>query len=134
MGFFAGISVECKDVVIDLNGHSFSQSKYFYIQQRFFSLIELASKVFVSGQGPGNFGGELKAGSDIIVKNGILGLTSHHSIHGNYAKGITLIDLQIKDFEVAGIALNGFDDLTIENVDVGPNCEEGKYCFVQYRL
>ena len=56
MGFFAGISVECKDVVIDLNGHSFSQSEYFYIQQRFCSLIELASTVFVSDQGPGNFG------------------------------------------------------------------------------
>ena len=129
MGFFAGISVECDDVVIDLNGHTIAQGNYFYLQQRFFSLIELASKAFVSGQGPGNFGGTLTSGSNIVIKNGVFGLTSHHGIHGNYATDIILQNLQFQDFEVAGIALNGFENLRIENVEIGPNYQNGM-CFV----
>ena len=52
------------------------------------------------------------------------GLTSHHGIHGNSADSITISDLVIKDFEVAGIALNGFNGVTIENVEVGPCYQE----------
>ena len=51
MGFFAGISIEADDVIIDLNGFELKMHRDFYLQQRFFSLIELASKPFISGQG-----------------------------------------------------------------------------------
>ena len=34
MGFFAGITIECNDVTLDLNGHTLKMSEYFYYQQR----------------------------------------------------------------------------------------------------
>jgi len=121
--FFAGIAVECDDVIIELNGFTISQKFEFYLQQRFFSLIELANKLFISGQGPGNFGGVLYTASNVIVQNGILGLSSHHGIHGNYATNIVIQNLVIKNFEVGGISLNGFDNVVIQNVEIGPNYE-----------
>ena len=32
---YAGITVECSDVIIDLNGHTIGMSEEFYLQQRF---------------------------------------------------------------------------------------------------
>ena len=122
MGFFSGLSIEHDDVVIDLNGFKFEMHFDFYVQQRFFSLIEMASKPFISGQGPTNFGNvDVVYPSNIVIKNGILGLTSHHAIHGNNNKNVKIFDIKMIDFEVSGIAINGFDGLTIEDVDIGPN-------------
>ena len=56
LGFFAAITVEADDVVIDLNGFTLSQHPMHYLQQRFFACIELANTPFIFGQGPGNFG------------------------------------------------------------------------------
>ena len=50
MGYFAGITIECNDVVIDLNGHELRQSKEFFYQQGFFSTIEVESQPFMPGQ------------------------------------------------------------------------------------
>ena len=41
------------------------------------------------------------------IKNGTLGKSSHHGIHGNNMSNILIENLLIEDFEVAGIALNG---------------------------
>ena len=41
--------------------------------------------------------------------------SSHHGIHGNLNKDIVLHDLDIHDFEVAGVALNGADNAVICN-------------------
>ncbi len=120
MGFFAGLAVESHDVTIDLNTHTLKMSQVFYLQQRWFSLIELGSKAFISGQGPGNFGAFLTNAYNVVIKNGELGLSSHHGIHGNSATNVQITNLRVKDFEVAGIAMNGFDTLLIENVEVGP--------------
>jgi len=124
MGFFAAFTVECSDVTIDLNGYELKMSKEFYLQQRWFSIIEIGSKAFISGQGPGNFGAFLTSSNNVVIQNGILGLTSHHSIHGNSASDITIQDMTIRDFEVAGIALNGFTNVIIQNVEVGPSFKE----------
>lgn len=51
LGFFAGITIETNHVTIDLNGFTLKQHFSFYFQQRFFSLIELASQPFIPGQG-----------------------------------------------------------------------------------
>ncbi len=78
MGLLAGIKVESDDVVIDLNTFSLKMSKDFCIQQRFPMLIELGSKPFLSGQRHANFGSvNVRFASNIIIKNGILGLNSH---------------------------------------------------------
>ena len=72
--------------------------------------------------GPSNFGStDVHYASDVVIKNGLLGLTSHHGIHGNNNKNIVLRDLIIRDFEVAGVALNGFDSVTVHDIEIGPN-------------
>ena len=52
LGFFAAITVESDDVILDLNGKSLKQSKLHNLQQRFYSHIELASAPFIPKQGP----------------------------------------------------------------------------------
>jgi len=124
LGFFAGVSIESSNVMLDLGGHELKMSKQMYLQQRWFSVIEIGNKPFISGQGPSNFGASFKSSSNIVIKNGKLGLTSHHGIHGNSMKKLTLRELEIYDFEVGGIQLNGFEDASITNVVVGPSATE----------
>ena len=83
LGFFAAITVETSDVVLDLNGFSLDQHRDHALQQRFFSLIELADQPFIPRQGPADFGSSILAASKVVVQNGRLGLSSHHGIHGN---------------------------------------------------
>jgi len=122
LGFFAVITVETSDVIIDLKGFTIGQSFAHYIQQRYFAIIEIGNTPFATKQGPngmfGTFVSELK---NIVIKNGEIGLSSHHGIHSNNAKNVLLTDLKIKDFEVGGIQLNGFDGATIDNVEIGPS-------------
>lgn len=121
LGFFAAIAVEANNVIIDLNGFSLSQSVEHYLQQRFFSLIELASSPFIPTQGPSNFGTTVFFPQYVKVKNGNLGLSSHQGIHGNGMKNIILEDLNIFDYEQAGIGLNGGENMIIRNVCIGKN-------------
>ena len=115
LGFFAGIAIECDNVTLDLNGYKLSQSQEFSLNQRFFALIELASSPFIPKQGPSNFGSSILVPNNVTIKNGILGKNSHHGIHGNLMKNITLSNLTFKDFEVAAIALNGGENILIKD-------------------
>ncbi len=122
LGFFAGITIETDNVILDLNGYTIKQSVRFYVLQRFFSTIELANSPFIpkpSGdttQGPANFGLNFKAANNVIIRNGTLGLSSHHGIHGNGAKNILVENLTIRDFEVGGISLNGVRNVYLDKV------------------
>lgn len=49
-GFFAGITIESDNVVLDLNGHTLKMSDAFFTQQGWFTIIELASQNFLPGQ------------------------------------------------------------------------------------
>jgi len=120
MGFFAGFAVESDNVTIDLNGHELKMSKTFHHQQRWFSIIEVGSKAFISGQGPGYFGPYMTYANNVVIMNGVIGRSSHHGIHANGFENLHLHDLVIHNFEVAGIALNGFTTAKIEHVEVGP--------------
>eukprot|EP00486_Rosalina_sp_Unknown_P004769 CAMPEP_0201570246 /NCGR_PEP_ID=MMETSP0190_2-20130828/12401_1 /ASSEMBLY_ACC=CAM_ASM_000263 /TAXON_ID=37353 /ORGANISM="Rosalina sp." /LENGTH=816 /DNA_ID=CAMNT_0047993567 /DNA_START=127 /DNA_END=2574 /DNA_ORIENTATION=- len=124
MGFFAGFAIESDDVTIDLNGHTLKMSKVFHHQQRWFSVIEVGSKAFISGQGPANFGPYMTYANNVVIKNGIVGRSSHHGIHANGFENLVIKDVVVKDFEVAGMAMNGFIGLTLENVEVGPVYQE----------
>ena len=124
MGFYAGIAVECtssKGVILDLNGHTLSQSKGFYYQQTFFAIIALSGQAFLPGQGPGFFGASPTMAENVVIKNGKLGLTSHHGIQGNLNKNILIENLDISDFQTHGIQLNGFKDIEIKNVEIHHN-------------
>jgi hypothetical protein len=120
LGFFAAITVESDDVIIDLNKHTIRQSKLHNIQQRFFSSIELANSPFIPKQGPASFSnsGNYYAPKHVWIKNGEFGLTSHHSIHGNIMKNILIEDITFVEFEVAAIALNGAENSIIRNINI----------------
>ena len=121
LGFIAGITVEVNDVVIDLNGHEIAMPLGFYYQQRFFSCIALKSVAFPLNQGPGNFGMTPKYANNVHIKNGDIGLSSHHGIHGHFNHNVTITDVHVYGFETHGIQMSYFKDLTIENVEIGPS-------------
>jgi len=120
LGFFAAITIETNNVILDLNGFSIKQSIGHNLNQRFFACIELASSPFIPKQGPISMSqkSNFVAASNCVIKNGFLGKSSHHGIHGNDMNKVVIKDLVITDFEVAGIALNGATDSIIKNVKI----------------
>ena len=121
LGFFAGISIECDDVIIDLNNYKLSMSFEFFHFQKWFTIIELSKQYFMPDSGIVYFGGYPSYSKNIQIKNGILGLSSHHGIHGNLNKNIQIENVQIIDFLTHGIQLNGFENVLIKNVEIGPS-------------
>jgi len=122
LGFFAAITIETTDVILDLNGFSITQSPRHSLLQRFFSIIELANSPFIPKQGPHSFISDYKAASSCLIMNGLLVNSSHHGIHGNLNKEIVIHNLEIDDFEVAGIALNGSKNVVISDCSlIGKN-------------
>lgn len=113
LGFFAALAVEADNVDIDLNGKKFSQSDKHRMHQRFIALIELGSQPFIVGQGPGNFGTTAMFPSTVNIRNGILGSSAHHGIHGNNNDSVVIENIVFEDFEVAAIALNAATNCTI---------------------
>ena len=67
----------------------------------------------------GNFSGDPKMTANVEVKNVILGLPSHHGIHGNFHNNIKITDTTVKHFETHGIQFNGFNNIQMTNVNVG---------------
>ena len=118
LGFFAAITIEATGVILDLNSHTIAQSKLHNLQQRFYANIELASAPFIPAQGPATFStnSNYVAANGALIRNGTLGISSHHGIHGNAMSNIVVDNITIKDFEVAGIALNGATNSVINNV------------------
>lgn len=120
LGFFAAIAVEADDVIIDLNGHRLRQSAEHALKQRFFACIELGSQPFVANQGPATFGAATGC-ARVCIRNGFLGLSSHHGVHSpGGAREILIEDVQIAEFEVGGVHLNGAEDAQLRRVHVGP--------------
>ena len=123
MGFFAAITIETDNVIIDLNGFTLEQHMEHYLQQRFFSIIELAPSPFIHGQGPSNFGPFAKY-KNIKICNGTLGLSSHEAIHGNGTEGLVLHDLTCYDYEQAAIAINGGSLISMKNIQLERNSRD----------
>lgn len=123
LGFFAAIAVETNDVIIDLNNKCLKQSDKHAFQQRFYSNIELANSPFIPKQGPGDFKGNttFKSSKNVLIMNGKLERSSHHGIHSNAAENVILYKLDISDFEVAAIALNGSSDSIISDIYIHDN-------------
>lgn len=117
LGFFAAITVEAPNVVIDLAGHTLSQHPQHRLRQRFFALIELAASPFLMGQGPADFGSPGAPCTNIVVHSGTLLGSSHHGVHGNGAAGVLIEDLAITDYEVAAISINGSRDFLVRRVE-----------------
>jgi hypothetical protein len=120
LGFFAAITIEADNVILDLQGYTIKQSKKHYLHQRFFACVELGHSPFMPKQGPIPFTDTFRGPSCTVIKNGTLGLSSHHGIHGNVAYDLILKNLTICDFEVGGIALNGCTCVDIGDCSIGP--------------
>jgi len=138
LGFFAGITIECRDVCLDLNGFEIKQGKDHALMQAFYSHIELCNTPFVPKKGPADFVNILKSACRVVIKNGCLGLSSHHGIHGNGASKVLIENLQIRDFTVSPISLNGGHSITIRDVKAGPNRQDipvmGTYSAAQFTV
>lgn len=120
IGFFAMLAITggASGSIIDLNGFQIEQSEEHALQQRFFSVIELAGAPFITGQGPHDFGPNGNdAVSNLVIKNGTIGRSAHHGIHGNGNQNILIEDIDFIDYEVAAVALNGVNGLTVKDVE-----------------
>lgn len=120
LGFFAAITIECDNIILDLNGKELKQSLSHHLLQRFYANIELGSAPFIPKQGPASLSNSQNYihPNNILIMNGNLGLSSHHGIHGNNMKNIVLHNLKIYDFEVAGIALNGGVNSILNDINI----------------
>ena len=112
-GIWAAISIASDNVTIDLNEHTISMTDNFAMQQRFFSLIELANQPFPKGKG--GFPFDIIPANHVTVKNGNLSNSSHHCIHGNFNRHVVLEDLKLDNFEVAAIAINSGHYIKVKN-------------------
>ncbi len=127
-GWFAAITVETNDVIIDLN-HKTLEASLDYINTHFFTVfanIELDNSPF-----PGAFFGLIGASfvgdttyvsaNNVEIKNGTIGRSSHWGIHGNVNNNLDIHDLRIKDFEVAGMEINSAIDSYIHDIKISGN-------------
>ena len=117
--YYLGITIESDDVVINLNGFKFEMDKRFYLQQRFFSLIELANRPFAPGKGAANWGWITHYASNVIVKDGSLGLTSHHCLHGNFLNNVLVSNVEMSQFDVAGFGCGQCVKVELRDLDIG---------------
>jgi len=113
LGFFAAIVIQSNDVILDLNGHKLEQAPGFALLQRFYAHIELADRPFIFHQGPHDFGNTAISAHNVVIRNGFLGRSSHHGIHGNNNSHVTIEDVVFYDYEVAAVHLNGVRNLTV---------------------
>lgn len=124
-GWFAAMTVEADNVIIDMNGKTIQASEFFLAAdvENVYANIELDNAPF-SGILFGVLGAffpgdtEFVAAQNVVVKNGTLGRSDHWGIHGNNNSAINIHDMHIKDFAVAGIQLNGVVDSTVSNVKI----------------
>ena len=110
-------------MVIDLNDHELAMSTAFYYQQRFFSVIALKSTVFPLAQsGPmGQFGTSPVFANNVVIKDGSIGLSSHHGIHGHSNDRVTVSNVHVHSFETHGVQMSDFRNLKMDNVEIGPS-------------
>eukprot|EP01083_Nonionella_stella_P067950 180063_1 len=128
MGFFAAITIEADDIELDLSNHEIKMSKTFYIQQRFFSIIEIGPSPHHTNEGVANFGPNNGIIENTYIHDGILGLSAHSGIHGINAQNTTIENLRVYDFETAGVQFNGFDGIKMNNLIIGPSSTQVKPC------
>ena len=123
-GHAAGIKITCDYVILDLNGFAIFQSPQDYCVQRFFAIIQLNHQPFtVKNNKPvGPISGadydKLLTANYCIIKNGVLGLTSHQCILGNDNSNIIIENLKLLDFEVSGININNGYNIHFDNINI----------------
>ena len=115
--WFTALSVECDNVVIDLNTYTLECTENFVNKQDFkvFSMIELNNSPFPHLVFAFSDDTELKIAHNVEIKNGTLGRSPHHGVHGNSNTDVNIHDVVIRDWEVAAIGLNGLKNGKIKD-------------------
>lgn len=125
IGWFAAITVETDNVIIDLKGKTIQASEIFLANdiENAFADIELDNAPFagflfgvLGAFFPGDT--EFVSANNVIIQNGTLGRSDHWCIHGNNNSNITIRDMHLKDFEVTAIELNGVIDSQIHDIKI----------------
>ncbi|MCA9769931.1 hypothetical protein KC460_01015 [Candidatus Dependentiae bacterium] len=120
VGWFTALSIECDNVVFDLNTKTLETSQDFIDTHSFkvFSMIELNNSPFPHFlfAYPGET--EIKTAKNVLITNGTLGRSPHHGIHGNGNVNVRIDNLIIRDFEVAGVSLNGLKSGEMRHLDI----------------
>lgn len=122
-GWTCAVSIESSDVILDLGGHSLRQSERHALKVRFFALVLLGRSLFrLPTQGPFKMGGSERV-ERVRVRDGLLGRTSHFCVFSPACADVVLERLRCRDFEVAGVQLNGAERVQISKLDVGPSLQ-----------
>jgi hypothetical protein len=128
-GWFAAMTIETSDVIIDLNGNTLEVSAEFLQNhiESIFAIIELGNSPFpgdIDGDGFGVLGTAFPSddrycpASNVIIQNGVLKRSTHWGIHGNNNSNIILRNLIIRDWEVAGISINAFQSGHLKDIEI----------------
>ena len=99
LGFFAAIVIAADGVELDLGGYRIEQSAEHALLQRFFAVIELAEQPFIPAQGPADFGDTIRSANNVVIRNGVIGRSAHHGIHGNGNRNVVITDVDFEDYE-----------------------------------
>lgn len=113
-GHIGGIEIRSDDVVLDLNGFSIKQTFAHFQKQRFWSHVVIGNQVFP--RGTGGFDSVHVPQSRIVIKNGMLCLTSHFGIRGLNAQHVKVDNVTFHDFEIAAISLVGARNVELSNL------------------
>ncbi len=124
IGFFAAITLEADNIIIDMNGKNIRQSARHHIFQRIHAHIELGDQPFIPKEGPLDFGDTIDAPTNVHIFNGSFGLSSHHNIHGNNTSNVLIENITFENFEVASIAINGTKNVFLCDLNVKGNFKE----------
>lgn len=116
LGFFAALIFVGDKTLLDMNRHTISVSEIFRIRQGFYTHVSVSRISYINGEGPVSFGPSLDHATNLYIKNGVFGRTSHHAIHGHGAINVTLTNLSMKDYEVAPVSMNGWKNSMMKNV------------------
>ena len=94
--------------------------------QRFFAVFELASAPFTDTVGPHDFVSSTftPANNFKLTGPGVVGLSSHHGIHGNENNNVEISGVTFKDFEVGAVSLNNVKGLEIKNCNIPNNRQD----------
>ena len=112
-GFFAGITIECDDVVINMNNmHIFMTKKNYFLQPNFV-LIQISSMIYL----PSYIEDDIiyDKVNNIIIKNGSFGLTSGVAIGGCNNTNVIIKNCQFLDFDKFAINFYNSSDVSINN-------------------
>lgn len=124
-GFFACIHINSSDVYLNLNGKSIEMGKLFRLFNRFGSIISITENLFNKNQGPAGKlvftedNNTLKNINIIGSNNNCIGKllnSTHHGIRANNIDCLKIYNIDISNFEVAGISLSGCSNVFLNKL------------------